>query len=593
LLNFLSGFGKTSVCYQQNEYWSVMTGADSSCVRRDGLTVWFDGWLENRTDLLSCRLSDGAKTPSDASIFASAFLAYGDDIAHVSYGEYAAIVWDSRSRRLLALRDKAGIRPLYFARTRDGYAFSTYPGALTALADVGDEYDEKGLGEFLCGYEHTHSDTLYKNVKRIRGGHTMTWSHGRPHRTHRYWKPSTAIYGGSESAFTEEVRATIENSVLAATHGQKNIGCEVSGGVDSSTVAVTIAQLVTDGRISSSIAINGHALIYPGHECDESMQINAIANVLPFPVTRHTYQHTSMEQQRAATIKLRYPVRLLDSAQRDNSLCKSGLRVLLTGHGGDELFYPTVNAVRKGLFSLQDRSATTEYLRQIFVRDAETTPLIARCRSVAREVVSPHLLALYRSIGLHARTVRPINLAWSQAINLPRVFTPSAPHRAARTLAADIALSGHLSALHEWFAMNTTPHGFEYRHPLCSAKLIELANSAPIGMMDRFTPRSRWPMREGYARLLPNEILYRTDKADFSATTMAALKPLWAQMHANTTQHTQSHGGRQRTDRRFRPMLNGQSIWEPLAALAAQLWLAAGLASHKEGIPALERDSIR
>jgi asparagine synthase (glutamine-hydrolysing) len=591
---FLGAFGATSASWQGEQCWYCVAsqspnGRRDTVAEASNLLILFDGWLENRDELIDVLCRERRADVLDNEIVALAYRKWGDQIASHLYGEHAIIIWDIQLGSVLAIRDKVGVRPLYYATLSQGIAFATYPGALSLLNEVGDEYDEGALGEFLCGVEHAHTDTIYKNVKRLQGGHFLRWKPGQPHYISRYWIPDHEIYQQPIDEFIEALRFQITSSVRAASRSETVIGCEVSGGIDSSTVALVLGQLQREGQ-NVCPSVEAHSLVYPGYNCDESVFIAAVQDVLPYKIRLHVNAYPSISEQYASIRRLRYPYRMLDCQNRDTALRQQGVRVILTGHGGDELFYPTEHAFHLALRTWAGIQRTGDLIYRNFRKMPTTQRIARRTYTSIQEVVGHRLQRLVHDLRSYQSRSWPICNEWIDAINLRSRSRPRAVPSNARVLGVDLAMTGYLSAVHEWMAMNTRPQGFEYRHPLSSARLLELTNRTPFALMDTISPKTRWPMRLAFAKLLPALIANRTDKAEFSRPTIDGLARLWKVTIAEQDANRDVSKLPPRKERSYRAMANGVRIWEPLAALAVHQWVQLGLTSHPDGVPQLLND---
>src|SRR5580700_2317759 len=109
-------------------------------------------------------------------------------------GMFAFGCWDDRERRLLLVRDRLGIKPLYYRVLPDGIAFAS---ELKALLELGQpEIDQSAVRDFLFHGYIPAPKSIYRGIAKLPAGHTLTWVNGRID-IERYWNPSTAIIARS------------------------------------------------------------------------------------------------------------------------------------------------------------------------------------------------------------------------------------------------------------------------------------------------------------------------------------------------------------------------------------------------------------
>jgi asparagine synthase (glutamine-hydrolysing) len=552
-------------------------------------SIAFDGWLENYDELIDAlHLRESRHDICDADIVAAAYRRWGQDTPQHLYGEYSAVIWTAATRHLFVFRDRTGIRPLYFSTLSEGgIAFATLPGALTLINDVANVFNETAVAEYLNGREIAGIDTLYKNVFRFPGGHQMSWRRGTTASPTRYWIPSSKRFRHSDKEIVEEFGLLLTKVTRAASRSKDSVYCDVSGGVDSSSVATVLGTLVEANNLLCP-SIEAHSLVYPGLECDESAYIQQVQAKLPFNLHTHPPKPPALHDLDNAIKRLRYPYRALSLWGRDQYVVKKGGSVILTGHGGDELFSPTEFAFREALGTASTMAVVAARIARRWRHGKHARSFYGRAYVALLEIGGWRLGRLgHRYVMRNGQRPPEIDESWCRATNWPARTAPTPMLRHARVVGCDLASSGFLGAAMEWLAMHGALYGLEYRHPLCSATLIEFANRLPVHLLDGFAPFTRWPMRAALRGRLPEAVATRTDKAEFTEPNMQGMWPLWDEQLAAT----ESKQMKEKADpRRWRYYLdrNAQYCWPPLAALSVNQWFEQGLTSHPMGLPVLE-----
>jgi asparagine synthase (glutamine-hydrolysing) len=594
LVKFLSALGwrEASSTNMAEVYLTQSAGRHQSNARSapsQRLSIAFDGWLENYDELLNTlRLGQGEDAVSDADVVVAAYERWGNDAPQHLYGEYAVTIWNTATKELLAFRDRTGIRPLYVSTLPNAsVAFATLPGALTLLNDVGNVFNEGAVAEYLNGREVSGNDTMYKNVYRFPGGHQMIWRPGMSVLPARYWRPSSQRFLRTDEELIDEFGSLLKKVTRAASRSADAVCCEVSGGVDSSSVATVLGTLSAADCLLCP-RVEGHSVVYPGFACDESAYIEEVRKKIPFDLHTHTWSLPTLNELEDAIKRLRYPYRPFGLWGKDKSVVAHGGNVVLTGHGGDELFNPTEIALRQALFTASTFRAVAARVADRWLSATHTRSFYGRAYVAAVELAGWRLKRLgHWYVQRTERRPPEINEQWFQAVGWSRRTTPSTVPSYARVANCEIAASGYLGAAMEWLSMHGALCGLEYRHPLCSASLMEFANRLPTQLLDGFSPFTRWPMRKALRGTLPEAIAVRCDKAEFTESSLHGLWPLWDERLGNADITREEKGG-ETTGWRYYMDFNAQHCWPPLAALSINQWFEQGLTSHPMGLPALQ-----
>jgi asparagine synthase (glutamine-hydrolysing) len=302
--------------------------------------VVFNGEIFNYTELRQSLQALGHKfyTASDTEVIVHAYESYGlEFVAHLN-GQFAIALWDRDQDRLVLARDRAGIRPLYYARTPDGLAFASEIKALFAGACLAPRLDAVGLAEVATFWSCIAPRTPFAGVEALPPG-CMAVYEGGGLQTHRYWDwcfdedPSLAARGLDEGI--EALRALFLDSVRLQLRSDVPLGTYLSGGLDSAAVTAAAQRAGQPDLQTFSIA-------FDNREFDESAHQQAMATHLR---TRHaTIRVTSAEIGAGLPRALWHiespivrtagvPLMLLADEVR-----LSGIKVVLTGEGADEVF---------------------------------------------------------------------------------------------------------------------------------------------------------------------------------------------------------------------------------------------------------------
>lgn len=445
----------------------------------------------------------------DASLVLEAFERWGDSFPEHLAGDFAFVLFDRRERRMLAVRDALGIRPLYY---RAGVSHVRCASELGALVEDGDKPDEGFLAEVLAGDIVDTGATPFVAVRRVPAGH-MLIADGAGVRVVRHWEPPRDLNTGSPGEHAERFREVFDDAVRARVEGVAHAGVHLSGGLDSSSVLGSIAANGWSRPIAGSMR-------FPWPEADEGEWIAIAArraSVVPIEVHVQSgpaaNDLASIAQHRdLPDLPTGAPLLLpLHGAMKD-----AGAAVVLTGFGGDQWWTGEMahmsDLVRRGRLG-----ALRRWRRR---GEAVGTESSWDWRGFLRYGIYP-LAPQFLRKGV--RHLSPAALpAWIPRAHAEQVHlrerlrrrpdTSGAPSESWRRLRWRID-SGEEAFIKDRFDRTAAAGGVELRHPFYDRRLVELAFRTPQdAMIDG--RHNRAVMRAAMRDRLAPETVDRTVKAD-------------------------------------------------------------------------------
>jgi asparagine synthase (glutamine-hydrolysing) len=280
-------------------------------------------------------------------------------------GQFALALWEPAARRLTLVRDRFGVRPLYFATPADGsIVFGSEAKAIFASGLVEPRADLRGIDEVFTLWGPRPPRSPFANVFAVRPGGIVTWERGSV-TAERLWWTSTA-HGEPETGTTAgELEQLLRDSVRLRLRADVPVGTYLSGGLDSSLITA-LAQAETDHPLHTfSIAFGDAAFDERAYQEQVAAEIgtehhavevdsSAIATALPTVI-----RHTESPLVRTAPV----PMYLLAQEVRAH-----GITVVATGEGADELFWGYElfkEIVARGLMNSEPERAA-ELLDQLY-----------------------------------------------------------------------------------------------------------------------------------------------------------------------------------------------------------------------------------
>ena len=256
-------------------------------------------------------------------------------------GMFAMALWDRRERMLYLVRDRLGIKPLYWGEFDGMFLFGSELKALRADRSWPVALDRDALAAYLrFGYVPA-PHAIYRGIHKLPPGTILTLGPDRPPALARYWslaevaeRGQNARFAGDEGAAADALEALLRDAVRGRMIADVPLGAFLSGGIDSSSVVAMMQR--ESGRPVRTFSI-GFAM--PGY--DEAGNAAAVARHLG---TDHTELYATPADALAVIPRLSemYDEPFADSSQVPtylvSELARRHVTVALSGDGGDELF---------------------------------------------------------------------------------------------------------------------------------------------------------------------------------------------------------------------------------------------------------------
>lgn len=251
------------------------------------VSVVLDGFLAEREELLHKLEAEGVReidvTLSDEALVRAAYECWGVDFPARLIGEFAVIVWDSSRQRLLAARDPFGIRELFYTEFPSGLQVASQTAQLVSSPSLSD-IDEEYLADFLAAQVCIGESTPFRSVRRLRAGHRLVVEKGRA-RAEKYWELDhhRDIRYADDHEYTEHFSELLTRSVRQYLGRDGRVWAEVSGGLDSSSIACLLSRLV-QGDPSLDRGVSTLSLVWDeSPRSDERRWSKPVVDLCGFP----------------------------------------------------------------------------------------------------------------------------------------------------------------------------------------------------------------------------------------------------------------------------------------------------------------------
>lgn len=236
-------------------------------------TIIYNGEIYNYLELRAELDEESFRTRSDTEVVLRAFQRWGVECVKRLRGMFALAIWDACEQRLFLARDRFGIKPLYWARTPEGFYFASEVKALLPFLGRRSA-SQAALSDYFTFQFCLGDKTLMEGVWQLPAAHCAFLSPGQEQIVRRYWEVHYDIdYDHTERWFTNRLIELLYDSVAMHLRADVEVGSYVSGGVDSSLLAALAREARPDGPFK---AFNGRFL--DGVDFDESGYARSLAD---------------------------------------------------------------------------------------------------------------------------------------------------------------------------------------------------------------------------------------------------------------------------------------------------------------------------
>ena len=299
--------------------------------------VIFNGEIYNHEELRGELIAKGHRfrTRSDTEVLVHLFEDEREGFLHKLIGMFAFAIFDTQTHSLFLARDRIGIKPLYYSCDSARFVFSSEMKAIMKSGLVPREVDDRVVYQFLTLHHSIPPNTLIQGIKSLQPGHYM-YVNGAAGEQVRYWdiesNADTEMLSYEEA--TERVEELLYDAVKKRLLSEVPLGLFLSGGVDSSLIAILMHQMVGAGIKTFSIGFEEKAF----SELPYSRRVSAMIDSDHVEITvtakdmMDNIENVVWWRETPISQASDIPIHLLCKAAAEK------VTVVLTGEGGDEVF---------------------------------------------------------------------------------------------------------------------------------------------------------------------------------------------------------------------------------------------------------------
>ncbi|MFA6142141.1 MAG: asparagine synthase (glutamine-hydrolyzing) [Candidatus Omnitrophota bacterium] len=296
-------------------------------------------YVELREEL--ARLGHIFRSRSDTEVIIHAYEEWGEDCLKHFNGMWAFAILDIKKKEIFCARDRFGVKPFYYYLDDSAFIFASEIKGLLVNSRIKREANDKAVFNYLAsgyGYMDISDETFFRSVRQLKAAHYIKLSiPDKKFIQVKYWDldPNKRALPRSESQACDKFRELFEDSVRLRLRSDVPLGISLSGGLDSSSIACIAADILKGSPIET------FSSCFEDDKYDERKFINLVlerTKARPnFIFTKPEHLFGEMEEiiwhqdEPYSTLSI-FPQWYVMKAARDK-----GVKVLLTGQGGDEI----------------------------------------------------------------------------------------------------------------------------------------------------------------------------------------------------------------------------------------------------------------
>ena len=483
-----------------------------------------DARIDNRPELLPILRTylPNKAIQTDPDIILAAYRRWGVEAPTHLIGDFAFVIWDATNQELFAARDIMQIRPLHYAKFANCLCITSEAHQITRHPKASCHPNKLALTYWLLAKPKNHL-SMFEGINALPAGHSLTSNRKLLH-TSKYWElnPEFHISYNKTADYEEHLRELLSRAIndRMRTNGS-TIACELSGGMDSSTITALTHQQASKHNLHL-LALSKDYKNNPS--CRE---VSFIEKTVKHLGLDHQYidieKEGSLNYHPHSSAALESPSSfwLPHALPSTTHAANAGARILLTGHGGDELtagyrliyfdrlIHGDFRVIREiGMLSKNLNMPMRKILYQLIIN-----PLIPeKIKEIKRSLVTsiqPNQSPFTPS-WLTNKALEQLTIPGTSNVAHTQLFK----NKAKQAWIQHISRSyNHACQVYRWAGGLSQ---VDVRHPFFDRRLLEFTFATPVSLWHQQGYR-KWLLRQSMQGLLPDSVIWRNQKTRFDS----------------------------------------------------------------------------
>jgi len=554
-------------------------------------------WLSTNSEIYNFRelreeLSDQFRfnSQSDTEVLLKSYEHWGIDCLEKLRGMFAFAIWDSKKRQLILARDRLGIKPLYYIASEKQFLFASEVRALLASGLSDSEINPTGLYHYLSFGHLKSPDTLIGNIQELKAGHYLVVDCDGNVKETQYWHPLDSV-NSIEPDSTDSIQSLLCDAIKYRQVSDVPIGAFLSGGIDSSAIVSHMASISDEPITTLTIG-------FKEKEFDESEYSAEISHLFN---TKHQLLTLDEEQLLES---LPAAIGAMDQPTMDGintflisrAAHEAGLKVVLSGLGGDELFggYPSFQLVPKLLEKNKWLKLYPKFLLDLGTKllkySLSSDQSIKLDHWLNEKLSGAHEYYLIRALYCQdqvSELFQDQNLANKEILKNFKTTNSTLENLSRAEVNDDFSLISYLETTHYLqnmllrdTDMMSMAHPLEVRVPFMDHKLVEHMFSMPA-RLKKLTATPKALLVDSMKPPLPDSIVHRKKMGftlPFDPWMRGAMKPEMESVLLTSVKPLENLISQAATEKIWQQFLAGKISWSrPWALYVLKRWVDKNL----------------
>jgi asparagine synthase (glutamine-hydrolysing) len=439
----------------------------------------------------------------DVAVLPHLYEEYGENMTKELDGQFGFAIFDRRTRTLIAARDHFGVVPFFYAHVAGLFLFASEIKSLLAHPAVSRKVDLTGLDQILCFPGLISPTTMFADIKSLPSGHQLSVS-SKGVEEREYWDLEFPLEAElpprrDDVYYIDSVRELLGQSVRKRLMSDVPLGLYLSGGLDSSLVSALVCQGDSASpRHSFGVSFHGEDMCEQRYQHCVSRHLNTTHHDVPFRPADLAREFPKTIYHAECPVKESYDATCLGLSREAK---RSGVSVVLTGQGADELFAGYIGYRFDAFYSRRSdcnpQDAVEQAVRhqmwgdRAFGYDRNYSALL----DLKKRLYSPDIAGELSAFDCFQRSALPKDRVAGRHILHKRSY-----------LDFKLRLADHLLADHgDRMAM---ANSVEVRHPFLDLDLVQFVSSIPPELMLR-DQTEKYILRQIAQPLIPRAVVHR------------------------------------------------------------------------------------
>lgn len=479
------------------------------------------GWASlYEIDLLKSKLELSGSLTS-LELIQHAWNTWGSGCLQHLEGDFSFAIWDHNKEKLFLAKDQIGIRPLFYVTIDDCLVFATTIAALKAAFESTPELNRIYIAHELKNYPVSVDSTFFKDIKRLKPAHFIEIKPGQTPIETRYWDLAPIdLTGHSCENLLQMVRDEMTNAIRRRIEGVKTVGCQLSGGLDSSVIAVLLSQIMDKMNLHTySFVLSEKTLPYSERGIDEQWSQDLVIDFAK--LHRNNHHHIKEFHYKDVFEELDTNNRVMGGLANSDTIWQDtlfktaaadGVRVSFSGFPGDEGISCTGTNYYYDYLKEFDILGMFAHFRHFHIKSLKH--LAVYLRNWYLGITKPQYPAIQKTRNRMRLDIPENKLIQDASFRFNPGFKSGFKEKLLRF---------HTTLRTESEGAYANQYGIETRYPLVDIRLIQLVYSLPVELF-RPKPYTRALFRNICKGLLPEKVRIQPK---FSGAMTLAFAEYW------------------------------------------------------------------